>query len=393
MPLTEDDCREIRSLSEELRPWMVGLRRRLHEIPEPAFQERRTAALLGQELEALGLSVRTGVGGTGIVADAEGGGRACVAVRADMDALAVTETTGAEYSSQHEGYSHCCGHDGNMAAALGAGRILLGLGRRFAGRLRLVLQPAEEAGGGALAMIRGGALEDPRPRAILAIHGWPMLPAGVMGCRSGYMMAACDAVRIRIIGRGGHGARPERANSPLPGMAAAVQALADMNTDRRVVSICVARAGRAGNVIPDEAELRGTLRSLGEDVRREARELVASDVAGACEPRGLRSEVEVREGTPAVEIPEEMYDLFRRVGSAVLGAERIVELDRPTMGSEDFSQYLSLVPGLIFRAGVGTDRAPLHNGAFDFNDDVLAPAAAVLAGMAVAVARGAAQIG
>ncbi len=103
--------------------------------------------------------------------------------------------------------------------------------------------------------------------------------------------------------------------------------------------------------------------------------------------------MEIREGTPAVNIPEEMYELFRRVGSAVLGAERIVELERPTMGSEDFSQYLSLVPGLIFRAGVGTDRAPLHNGAFDFNDDVLAPAAAVLAGMAVAVARGAARPG
>ena len=387
MPLSDEESREIASLAAGQAGWMTDLRRRLHQVPEPAFEERRTSDLLAEVLTSLGFALRRGVGGTGIVADLECGGGPCVAFRADMDALAVPEATGAAYSSRHEGYSHCCGHDGNMATALGAARVVAELGDRFAGRLRLVLQPAEEAGNGAEAMIAGGALADPAPRAILAIHGWPMLPVGVLACRAGVMMASCDGLGVRIVGRGGHGARPERANSPLPGMARVIEALAGMNTPSRVVSLCIARAGRVSNVIPDEAELSGTLRAVGEDVRRCSTDEVVAAVAAACEPLGLRPQVTWREGTPAVVIPEELYGLFRRTAGAMVGPGRVVEMTEPIMGSEDFACYLQRCPGLMFRVGVGVDRAPLHNAAFDFNDDALAPAASVLAAMAVALAR------
>jgi amidohydrolase len=392
MALTEETCRQIHSLAAGGERWMIDLRRRLHRIPEPAFEERETSLLLCGELSALGFDLRTEIGGTGILADLDLGGGACVALRADMDALAVEEATGAEHRSRHAGYSHCCGHDGNMAVALGAARILTGLAEHVNGRLRLVLQPAEEKGNGAVTMVDAGALTEPVPKAIFAAHGWPVLPAGTLGCRAGPMMASCDGIYVKIIGRGGHGARPERANSPLPGMAATLAALGDMNTPDRVVSICVARAGRVGNVIPDDAELAGSLRALGDDIRDRAFADITAAVETACDPLGLTSTVRFDEGTPAVVIPEAMYRLFRRTAAELLGEANSLEMATPTMGSEDFACYLHHVPGLLFRVGVGEDCAPLHNAAFDYNDDVLAGAAAVMAGMAVEVLQAGATL-
>jgi len=201
------------------------------------------------------------------------------------------------------------------------------------------------------------------------------------------MMASCDGIYVDIHGRGGHGARPERANSPLPGLAAVLEALASMNTPERVVSICVARAGEVGNVIPDDARCFGTLRALGQDVRARAQADIISAATAACERLGLSAEVSFHEGTPAVIIPEDMYVLFRRTAADILGEANSLEMPQPTMGSEDFSCYLHHVPGLIFRVGVGEDCAALHNAAFNFNDSVLSGAAAVMAAMVVDTAR------
>ena len=330
MALSDETRGRIQSLANEHEHWMIDLRRRLHQIPEPAFEERETSLLLSGELSSLGFELRE-VSGTGILADLEiGAGGPCVALRADMDALAVTEATGAEYASRHDGFSHCCGHDGNMAVALGAARILMGLAGSVGLHLRLVLQPAEEKGNGALAMIDGGAMRDPTPKAIFAAHGWPVLAAGTVGCRPGPMMASCDGIYVDIQGRGGHGARPERANSPLPGLAAVLNALASMNTPERVVSICIARAGQVGNVIPDDAQCSGTLRALGEDVREQAQADITAAASAACEPLGLTASVRFEEGTPAVIIPEDMYALFRRTAADILGAGNSLEMPEPT---------------------------------------------------------------
>lgn len=376
--------RRILQLIDELLPWLIELRHRLHQFPEPSLGEEQTAAVLAGELGKLGLTVRTNVAETGVVADLETGRPgARVVIRADMDALPVEESTGLPYQSRNPGLSHCCGHDGHATCVVGAAAVLAGMGEALTGSVRFVFQPAEETAQGALMMVEAGVLSDPPVAAVFSLHSWPGLAPECVACIPGPFTASSNTMTIRVLGKGGHGARPHLARNPLPGMARVIAALDGLNTERRVISLCTAHAGQKSNVIADAGTLSGTLRALDEEIRRESTEVIVSRAKEACAEAGLRAEVSFGRTCPMTFNDERLYRRFFELGAALLGAECVQQLEAPSMGSEDFGYFMQRVPGLIFRLGMGRDSAQLHNGDFDFNDTALRPGAAMLAALAL----------
>ena len=311
-----------------------------------------------------------------------------VMLRADMDALPVPEPPHIPHHSQNPGYSHCCGHDGHSACLLGAARVLNALRDELTGRIRFVFKPAEEISRGALEMIEAGVLSDRLPDAIFAMHTWPRIQVGDVGCRPGTITAGSDSFTIRVIGEGGHGARPWQANSPLPGISRLIKALSEMATGERVVSPCVTRAGNKLNVIPEYGELSGTVRTLNRSMRDRTLSQMQEVSHRVCSELGLEVEVDFEAGCPPVVIKPEMYELFHEVGAKLLGEEHVVRLADSSMGSEDFGHYLSHVPGLLFRLGMGMDSPELHNPRFDFNDAALESGITMMAGLAMRVCNG-----
>ncbi len=375
----------IRELSLASEPWATRLRQRLHQSPEPAFGERFTSGIIAAAASKLGLSVQTGFAETGLVVDMDSGRPGgYVILRADMDALPINEATGAEYSSQNQGYSHSCGHDGHCSALIAAAAVLVELGEAWNGRIRLIFQPAEETCFGALRMIAEGIL-DPAPDAILSLHAWPGLPVGAIACRAGTMMASCDVVHIHVTGKGGHGARPHLAKNPLIALARIADKLHRLDGNERVVSMCMVRVGEKPNVIADTGRLSGTIRALTPEIRERTLDEVQSIATAVCNELGMTGRVDFEGKSPPVITDTRLYEMLRDTGTSMLGAEKVVELESPSMGSEDFGCYLEHVPGLLFRVGMGLDRPQLHEAGFDFNDKALAPAAAMLCAMAIRV--------
>jgi amidohydrolase len=268
-----------------------------------------------------------------------------------------------------------------MAILLGVARVLHGRRRRLAGRVRFLFQPAEEAAGGARTMIADGALDGMAPDAILALHGWPGLATDVVAARPGIMMASNDGFIVHVQGRGGHGARPDAARNPLPGLARAIEKLTALTRDDRVVSVCMVQAGEKNNVIPSRGILEGTCRALTSAVREETREAIRAAAQEACAGTGLQAEVLFQTGCPAVVNDTGLFDLFRAVGGELAGRLRVDTLDAPSMGSEDFSYFLEYGPGLIFRVGMGMEGPQLHTPAFDFNDAALGTGTTMLAAL------------
>jgi len=368
---------------------MTELRRTIHAEPEAGFSEQATAARAASILVEAGWDVRAGLAGTGVVATIAGSrpGKV-VALRADMDALPITETTGKPYASRHRGLAHACGHDGHVAMLVGAGLVLAGLRDELSGEIRLIFQPAEEVGSGARTMIEAGALGAPKPDAIFALHAWPHLPVGIVGSRPGHMTASNDIFTLTVTGIGGHGARPHLARSPILGVAELVNrisALTQMGDDHdlpRVVSTGSMHSGSRANVIPTEAVVEGTIRAPNNEIRDEVcgeiRD-IARDVASSQE---LQVVFDTHMYCPAVMNDPRLFDIFARTAGDLFGSAGWVEMDRMSMGSEDFACYLDHVPGLLVRVGTGAESGQLHTGGFDFADGALRPGAALLAGMA-----------
>lgn len=375
---------DVIKLADTQAEYIIELRHKLHRIPEPGFGEKRTAAIIAGELEKLDLQTQTDVGGTGIIADlVTGRPGAYIAVRADMDGLPLKESSGVDYASENTGYAHSCGHDGHAATVVGTARILSQIRKQLDGKVRFIFQPAEEICKGAAAMIDSGALGPEPPAAILGLHAWSGLPADTVACRNGTMMASCDLLSIKVSGKGGHGARPRLARNPLIGMARVVDALSKLDNHERIVSLCTARVGRQENIIADSGKLSGTMRALNPQVRKTTMDEIVSRVEDACAPLGLQGKVSFNAMSPAVIVNERLYEIFRRVGAKMLGAEKVVELESASMGSEDFGMYLKHVPGLLFRVGMGVDCPDLHRTDFNFNDKALRTATIMLSGLAV----------
>ena len=365
--------RDVRGLAAE----MVALRRALHQEPELAFKETRTAARVAAFLADGGLDVRGGVGGTGIVATVDGGPGPTVLLRVDMDALPIQEQGTAEYASRNPGLMHACGHDGHTAIGAAAARILAR--RRPRGRVRIVFQPAEEGEGGAQAVVADGVMEG--VDRVLGIHLWNELPVGTLGVKPGPLMAAVDRLRIVVHGRGGHGAKPHRAADPVVAAAHVVIALQTLVSREvspvqpAVLTIGSMHGGEAFNVIPEEVTLTGTLRSFDAELRRSLPERVSRIASGVAGGLQCRAEVEVKPGNPAVVNDPAMAELAARAAARVVGEANVVSPE-PTMGGEDMAIYFERSPGcFVFvgsaNPGRGLDQ-PHHSPRFDFDEDALA---------------------
>ncbi|MDE2763400.1 MAG: amidohydrolase [Gemmatimonadota bacterium] len=350
---------------------IIRLREHIHQYPELGNREFRTAELVANHLRSLGFDdVRTGVAHTGVVGILRGGlPGPVVAVRADMDALPVTEdtpfpfrsTVRTTYLGQEVGVSHACGHDIHVAVQLGVASVLAAMRDELPGTVKFIFQPAEEGPppgeeGGAELMVAEGVLEDPAPSAIFGLHSFAVMEVGKVGFTSGPALAAVDHFRIRIVGKQSHGAAPHLGVDPIVMAAQAVTAFQTIRSrnlsplEPSVVTVGIFRGGTRFNIIPNEVELEGTVRTYDPDVRDAVERRMGEILAGVTAAGGGAFELDYDRGTPATindpELGARMLPTLKRV----MGAENVLKLD-PTMGGEDFAYFANEVPGFYFRLG------------------------------------------
>ncbi|AJE98369.1 M20 aminoacylase family protein [Pandoraea apista] len=368
----------------DAREQLADIRHHIHQHPELSYEEVDTSRYVAEKLESWGYQVTRNVGGHGVVASLTVGTSArTVGVRADMDALPIHEQTGLAYASVHDGKMHACGHDGHTTVLLGAAQHLAKT-RNFDGTVHLIFQPAEEAGSnsGAEQMIADGLFERFPCEAIFGLHNHPGVATGTFGFRSGPLMAACDTVKIRIHGRGGHAARPHLAVDPVvigSSLVMALQTVVARNidpTEAAVVTVGTFHAGFAPNVIPEDATLEMSVRSFSPKVRATLEERIRALVTSHAEGYGASADIEYIRGYPVLVNTEAETEFARSVAEELVGAEHIISPFPPIAGSEDFAYYLQKVPGCFIRLGNGEGRPMLHNAKYDFNDDNLTIGAA-----------------
>lgn len=376
----------IQKEAGELFDYTRDLRRDFHRHPELGFQEERTSAIAASELSKLGLEVQTGIARTGVVALIEGRAPGPgVLLRFDMDALPVTEETGAEYASLNPGVMHACGHDAHTAVGLTVARLLNQRKDEFSGWVKLVFQPAEEGLGGAAEMVKAGVLENPRPDYALALHMWNEKPFGWLGAAEGPVMAASETFRVKISGKGGHGAVPHLTVDPVLASAqviSALQSIVSRNTaplKSAVVSVTKIRGGDTHNVIPPYVILEGTIRSFEPQVRQNVLKRFDEIVRGTAGAMDCQVEIEVRSITPAVINHPQATSAVQEAAQGVL-PEAALETVFQTMGSEDMAFMMQDIPGCYFFVGSadpenGLD-APHHHPKFDINEKALVSSAA-----------------
>lgn len=375
---------EAQALQEEL----VTLRRDLHAHPELGFQERRTARLVAEHLRAAGLEVREGLADTGVLGRLNGAqpGRT-ILLRFDMDALPVTEETGAPYASQNPGVMHACAHDGHVAIGLTLAKLLARHRSDLHGSVVFAFQPAEEGQGGAARLIADGALQ-PRPDLALVLHLWNPLPLGQAAISPGPVMAAADLVRIGVRGKGGHGAFPHQTVDPIVAAAqivTALQTVVSRNVDplaTAVLTIGTIHGGTAFNVIADEVELRGTVRTFAAAVREQVLQRLTAIAQGTAAALGATAEVAIKPISPAVVSDAAATRLVHAAAAAILGEANVLDAYQ-TMGSEDAALFLQAVPGCYFFLGSANHErgldAPHHSARFDFDEAALPLGVAILA--------------
>ncbi len=368
---------DFRREAESLFPEMVALRRDFHRFPELGFEETRTAGIVAEELARLGLEVQRGVGQTGVVGLLEGPEDGpTVLLRFDMDALPIQEESEVEYRSEVPGVMHACGHDGHTAMGLTIARLMARYQDRMAGRLKFMFQPAEEGLGGAFAMIADGVLQNPRPDVVLAMHLWNPEARGKVRVVSGPCMASSSVFTITVQGKGGHGAAPHLAIDPILAAAQIVSALQSIVSrninpqDSVVVSIGEFRAGTTFNVIPDRAELKGTVRSYNQDLHRQVYRRILEMARSMATAFSCTATMETIAIVAAVHNDPGPTAVVRAAAERLMGADNIVE--HRTMASEDMGYVLEEVPGCYFFIGSGDEANgpvyPHHHPRFDFDE-------------------------
>ncbi|HWU19793.1 MAG TPA: M20 aminoacylase family protein [Devosia sp.] len=358
----------------------VALRHRLHAAPELAYEEHETSALVAGYLREWGYEVETGIGRTGVVGTLrQGPGERSVAIRADMDALPIEETTGLAYASRKPGVMHACGHDGHTTILLSAAQKLAA-SRQFSGTLRVIFQPAEENNSGARTMIQDGLFERFPVDAVFGLHNWPGVPIGQFAFLDGPAMASVDLVIIKIKGRGGHGAKPHQTVDPVvvsASLVMALQTLVSRNVDpleMAVVTVGSIHGGNAPNVIPDSVELQLTVRTFNAEVREQLRHRLTALADAQAASFGAKAEVYYPRGYPVLVNHPAETEFARQVARRHFGDERIDTSLKPITASEDFAFMLEQRPGSYLFLGNG-DSADLHNSNYDFNDAILPDAA------------------
>lgn len=381
---------KVHSLAVQIYEKAVGWRRHLHQNPELSFQEYETSAFVKAQLDQLGISY-TPMAGTGLVAHIHGERPSdkVVALRADMDALPITEVEGREYGSKNAGVMHACGHDVHTASLLGTAHILQSLRADFGGTIKLIFQPGEERlPGGASLMIKAGALQDPAPQAVIGQHVMPLIPAGKVGFRAGKYMASTDELYVTVKGRGGHGAQPQENIDPVVITAhiiTALQQIISRVADPKmpsVLSFGKVIANGATNVIPDTVYLEGTFRTFDEQWRKMAHERMVTMATGIAESMGGSCDFEVRSGYPFLVNEEKLTAEIRGYAEDFLGKDNVVDLDL-WLAAEDFAYYSQVADACFYRLGTRNEgrgiTSAVHTPTFDVDESALALSTGLMA--------------
>ncbi len=373
---------EAEQMSEQITAW----RRDIHQHPELRFTEVRTAGIVAKHLQVLGLEVKTGVGKTGVTGLLRGtSDTPVVLLRFDMDALPIQEETPVEYASKTPGVMHACGHDTHVAMGLAAASLLSRYREELYGSVKFVFQPAEEGAGGALAMIADGVLEDPKPDYAFGMHIDATRPKGTVAIGEGYVLAAADEFHIHIQGKGGHGALPELTADPLIAgvqIVNALQTIISRNTgllDLALISVCSFEAGHAFNIIPETAELSGTIRTYEPAIQKMVYQRMREIVHHTALASGVKAEVEIRQIVSAAWNDPKMAALSRRIAGKI-SAIRHIETDYRVSPSDDLAEFLAAAPGcdLIIGASLGSGYFH-HHPRFDIDETAMPVGAALIA--------------
>ena len=382
--------------AEALLPSTVDLRRRIHQQPELGNDLPLTKATVLESLDGLDLDIYPSKSTSGVIAILKGNSPGpSILLRGDMDALPMPEDTGLEYASKIENRMHACGHDAHTAMLSSAARLLSTHRDRLAGQIKFMFQPGEEGPGGAEPMIREGLLDrGGPPDAAFALHIEPNLRSGLIACRPGPFLASADTVSVKIIGRGGHGSMPHKANDPIPVACELVQAFQTLITrriktfDPVVLTVGRIQAGTTSTVIPEHAELVATLRSFSNESRTIAREGIARLAEHIAHAHDMRAEVAFREGYPSTRNDADFVSFLKRTTLEYFGEDTYVDMSEPYMGAEDFSLVLRRVPGAMAFLGVAPDggdpksAAPFHSNRMIINENAMAQGVALHAAVA-----------
>ncbi len=392
MAIRSEGAKHPLAVSAEMFAATVAIRRDLHAHPELAFAEHRTAGIVAERLRALGLETHTGIGGTGVVGLLSGAHPgATIMLRADMDALPMPEENDVAYVSQTPGVTHACGHDAHVAMLLGAAQLLCASANEIHGRIAFVFQPAEEGGGGALAMIEDGLIERFAIERAYGLHIGTVLPSGVFGLRAGPLMASVDSFDLVVEGMGGHGAMPQFSVDPVVVAAEVVGSLQRVVSreidpvEPAVVTIGAINGGTTYNVIPPRVAMKGTVRSLSDVTRNSMEGRIRRIAEHTCAAANASCRLEWHPSYPVTSNDPVETAFVRAALAAEFGDARVLEIP-PIMGSEDFSYYAQRVPACFWFLGAAdaTHRFPNHHPAFDIDEQAMV--AGIAAHTAVALA-------
>jgi len=366
---------------EEMRDWLVEIRRTIHMYPELGFEEVETAKLVGIWLEKFGLEVKTGIAKTGVVGLLRGErpGKT-VAIRADMDALPMEEASQIPYASKIKGKMHACGHDAHVAILLGVAKFFSSNPEQVKGNIKWIFQPAEEGGGGGRIMVEEGVLENPKVDAIFGAHVYPQIPIGTVGICEREALAAADRFTIKVMGKSGHAASPHLAKDPILAAGHLITQLHSIISrnvnplESAVITIGKVQGGTAFNIIPDEVELLGTLRTLSSSLREALKARIEEVTRGTARSFGMDYQFNFEYGYPVLVNDPEMTRLVASACAKGIGDEHVKNLGL-SLGAEDFAYYLEKAPGSFFRLGIGNEAKgivhPYHSSLFDIDEDVL----------------------
>ncbi len=392
MPLKQT----IQQHAKTLAPEVVAMRRHLHQHPELSFQEVETGLYIAAQLAQLGIEYQHGIAQNGVVGLIKGKNptKKVIALRADFDALPITEANEVPYKSKKEGVMHACGHDAHTASLLGVARILEMLKDEFEGTIKLIFQPAEEKlPGGASIMIKEGVLENPTPELIIGQHVHPPLEAGVVGMKSGIYMASTDELYLTVKGRGGHGAMPQECIDSVliaAHIIVALQQVVSRHADPAMPSVLtlgkINSVGGATNIIPNEVKIEGTFRTLDETWRDKAHKRMRKIAQGIAESMGGVCKIEIQKGYPVLHNNPAITEAVRQYAKEYLGDENVVELPL-RMTAEDFAYYSQVIPAAFYRLGTGNKArgitSALHTTTFDIDEDSLETSIGLMAWVAI----------
>ncbi len=378
---------QLNKLSEKIREKVTLIRHDIHQHPETAYIESRTAGVIEKFLDDIGVTSKR-YAGTGVTAVVGSGNGHVVGLRSEMDALPVSDLSGVPYSSVNEGISHACGHDGHIAILLGTAWVLKQIESELRGTVKLIWQPAEEGGAGARKMIEEGVLDQPAPEAIFALHGWPTLDVGKAGYRFGAAMASTDNFEIIVKGKSSHSAMPHAGVDPITISARIIEGIQLIRSRMinpltpLVITVGTIHGGTTENIIPDEVNMTGTIRTIDPDIRSTIPSLMERMIVETAKSSGGNAVFNLLAGYPPTINDYKATVFARDTLIDILGENNLVEIPEPVMGGEDFAYYLEKIPGTFLRLGIG-NRPSLHNSSFDFNDEAIPFGICIMAGIAV----------